>query len=409
MKKIWIIWWWASWIMLSASLIENWFDGKITIFEKNNRLWSKVLISGGGRCNITTWITNKKEFISKYPRWQKFVKYYYGKFWPTKVYERFQKQWIELKIEKDMRVFPKSNSSNDVLNIFYKIFEKNNVDIKYQTVVNNITKTWNIFKVYTQNKIFEFDKIIISTWWNAYSHTWSSWDGYSFAKNFWHKITKLWPSLNSFKTKQDFTSISWISFQDWYFKYNWKNIYWSILFTHFWITWPATFILSSNSSFEKITEKTPLKVKFIANKNYDYIFLEKYILENIEKFPRKYIKNILYKLYPNKFVDLILSFLWIESEKRACYLSKDKRKLISNNFWNWFEIDLISRKAWDEFVTAGWIELWQVDINTLESKLISWLYFVWEILDVDWYTWGFNLRWCWASAYCLWKSKKLWE
>lgn len=400
-----IIWWWASWLMVAATLLDNGFSWNILLIEKNAKLWEKVLITWWGRCNVTTSINNKKLLLEKFPRWKPFVKYVYWKFPPKKLYNWFEEKWLPLKIEDDFRVFPLSNNSNDVLKVFYDLFKvSNNLDILYSDQVELVDYDGNYFNIKLQSwKKINSKNLVISTWGNAYSHTWSSWQWYEFAKNLWHSITKLWPSLNSFKTNIDFSSISGISFQDSLINYSWLNINWPILFTHFWLTWPWIFSLSSNSAFELISKDQPLKINITFNKLYNNVKIYEFITTSSITNPKKEIANLLSTLYPKRFVEFILNLVDVPKDIKLCYLDKTKKKIISNSFWN-FELELIWRKPWDEFVTAWWVSLNNVNINSLESDMVSWLYFAWEVLDVDWLTWWFNLRWCWASWYIVWNS-----
>lgn len=244
---------------------------------------------------------------------------------------------------------------------------------------------------------YEFDYVILTTWWSAYAHTWSSWDGYTFARECWHTITPLWPSLNSFLTKETWTHpLSWLSFKNamLHIKLHEKKLtaMWWILLTHFGISWPATFVISAYSAFEKIDETNSLEILVQAYSDYDFNRRNTFLLTAMKEQPNKELQTILWQKFSKRFVEEFLRFEKIDAKQHAIQLTKSTRESLANKLWNWFPLHAISRRPGDEFVTAGGVDTNEVNNETMESTLCKWLYFAWEILNIDGFTWWFNLQ-----------------
>jgi len=312
MTKIAIIGGWAAGMMVAATLLEreDW-AGEILLFEKNSRLGAKVLISGGGRCNLTTWIIKRQDLKQYYTRGWGFLEDSMKKFWPRAVRKWFESHGVPCKEEDDHRVFPVSNRGEDIVNIFQKIFteysvpthrdkkglerwERKSISIHFNEGVVNIQLDTlrqkaqddkiddgeNKFIITTGKGTYTVDKVVITTGGNAFVHTGSSGDGYTFARALGHHITPLWPSLNSFETlSKEFHKISWISFQDCVIRCSlmkrdgkWVDVYGSMLFTHFGITWPAVFQIASHTAFETV-DKAKWKSLFLFLQPLDVLLM----------------------------------------------------------------------------------------------------------------------------------------
>ncbi len=399
-----IIGWGPAGIFTAANLLNNWYDRSIFIFEKNNELWKKLKITWGGRCNLGNYPQSKKEFLESFPRWWELVKYAYKNFSPKKLFSWYESNGLNLKKEEDGRVFPVSDSSEDVLNLFYQIFDKSsNLQILYNTEVNKLQQDSNKISIKTSKGTFLFDKVIVTTWGSFYSYTWSKWDWYVFAESIGHTISPPASGLTGFYTKEDFSDITGISFKNPLLRYQDSFVNKPVIFTHKWIWGPWSFALSSIVAYMDISYSNPLLVKFVPDADLNYEKLEKFFKDCNQRYPRKQVNTMLKSLFPKKFVDYVGKSIWLNLEQKICNFPKEERKKLNKIFWEWLEINLIKRKPGDEFVTCGWINTEEVTYS-LESKMLSWVYFAWEVLDVDWFTGWFNLRWCFASWYIVAKS-----
>lgn len=264
MVRIAIIGWWAAWMMVAATLAErtDWHQNpEIHIFEKNKELWTKVRISWWGRCNITTGYYKKQDLATKYTRWRDFLAHAMSQFWPRKMMQRCADHNCPIYCQDDMRCFPESNKGSDVVAMFEKILDKHNVQIHFEEAILSLATDGNTkfsdqksinqiiekqqhtpentstvehisvntlsnqpkttdsstssFTLTTSKWTYEYDFVVITTWWNAYGHTGSTWDWYSLAQRLWHTITPLWPSLNSFLIAEEWIKeCSGVSFQN---------------------------------------------------------------------------------------------------------------------------------------------------------------------------------------------------
>ncbi len=491
MKQITIIWAWAAGIMTAATILEEmekqnpsispeslsrqtlWQGGRqkyqIHLFEKNTTPGNKVVISGWGRCNLTTGIEDKKILLSKYTRGADFIKKAFGKFSPRKCREWFESHGVPLKCEKDNRVFPVSDDWYDIVEVFEHIFAKyrNNIVLHYCEGVESISilssyndpfqnqvwennsknlisewksdsftmlrndKDTKKYQITTKKWTYESDIVVITTGWNAYSQTGSTGDGYAFARNLGHTITPLGPSLSSFLTREKWThALSGLAFENariW-------DLSWPLLLTHFWLSGPLAFMTSSQLAWEIIGSIPPwegLRVRTFSGEwckagikggsvsktiyfspiaTMGYIEWEIFLKSEFAKHPKKLLVNILSDLLSRRFVEgFIAEFFPNIADTFPVSISKVDRENISKLLGNGIVITLIERRPWDEFVTAGGVNTDEIDGETMESRIQKNLYFAGEVLNVDGFTGWFSLQICWASGYVVGKdiSKKL--
>lgn len=400
--------------MTVASLIETWVNwNDIFIFEKNSSFGKKLLMTWGWRCNLTTWINNRKELLSKYVRWADFIEYALNFFPPNKVFKWFEDHWLKLKTEKDLRVFPISDNSYDVLYLFENIFKKNNINCRYLADIISTSKENWIFKVTcSKSQSYNFDILILASWWDLHNYwKWVTW--YDLAKSLWHSISNLWPSLSSLMVKEEWIwGLSWISLsnakieivENWKLKNIWAQ--WSIIFTHFGISGPATFAFSAQLAQGEISEINPIEIRLILFADIDFENWNHKLINTIQENPKKIIKNILSTFMQERLANAILWLINIDWNKSCWSINKEERKNIVHLLTWKLALTIIWRRQWDEFVTAWWVYLNEINNKTMESKICTNLYFAWEIIDVDALTWGFNLQTCWSTWNLVWKSIK---
>ena len=405
-QKIAIIGWWAAGMMAAATIIENWYTGEVHLFEKNKNLWAKVIISGWGRCNVTTSYYRWKDLGDKYIRWSEFVREAIGQFGPRKIFNRFENHGVPLKIEEDMRVFPKSDNGRDIVGVFEKLFSRHkSMRVHLTSGIDDIDYEKKKFILSTGGQKMNFDQIVIATGGNAYTATWSTGDAYNRAKKLWHTVTSLGPSLNSFLSEEKWMhELSGLSFEKAKFEITLsdgekKNAIWPMLFTHFWISGPATFIVSAHSSFETINRSQALEVYFMPFVDRTREVWEEFFLQQAKEVPRKQITTILHTYLPQRIIDSLNThiFAWaLDGQIGVC--SKALRIGLSEYLgWGW-KISVVWRRAGDEFVTAWGVLLDEVNRQTMESKILPGLYFVGEILNVDGVTGWYNLTSSWATG-----------
>lgn len=400
MKVIVIIWAGAAGLMSAATILENsQAKYQIHLFEKNSSPGKKVIISWWWRCNVTTSIEDKKVLATKYTRGWEFIRKAMGKFSPRKCREWFESNGVPLKIQDDLRVFPVSDDGRDIVGVFESIFAKNRdrVSLHYWEGVESVKINNEKYSIETSKWSYESDILVITTWGNAYSHTGSTGDGYAFARSLDHHVTPLGPSLSSFLTSESWLhALSGLSFPD----ASIGNLRWPLLLTHFGISWPLAFMLSSELAFEKIEKWSHKNITFSPLSSMKFSDWEVFFKNQFQLHPKKFIINILSEKLPRRFAEAFVKeyFAHIE-ETFVGSIARADREKISKLLGEWILLTLLERRPGDEFVTAGWVDTDELDPETMESKIHKNLYFAGEVLNVDGYTWGFSLQICWASGY----------
>ncbi len=471
MKTIAIIWAGAAGLMTAVTILENSppFRGSergyptqpplqgeeyhIHLFEKNTTPGKKVIISGWGRCNVTTGITDKKILATKYTRGWEFIERAMGKFSPKKCREWFETHGVPLKCEEDNRVFPISDDGHDVVGAFEEVFAKyrDRISLHYGEGVSEVSflSSWGTkdllenqadssqtrndkkhddekFSITTPKWSYEADILVITTGWNAYSHTGSTGDGYAFARSLGHTVTQLGPSLSSFLTRENWLhALSGLSFPSAKVSLSFsvgeslsgipndrkrssaiakddkrEDLTWPLLLTHFGISWPLAFMTSSALAWDHISPAHAKIIHLSPLSDMETLKWETFLKEQFVLHPKKLITSILAEKLPRRFAEaFILEYFSHIRETFASSISKKDRERIAELLGSGIPLTLLERRPGDEFVTAWGVSTDELDPETMESKIHNNLYFAGEVLNVDGYTGGFSLQICWASGY----------
>jgi len=385
-------------MMCAATLLENNFLGTVFLFDKNTSIGKKVSITWGGRCNVTTGNTNIKKILQHYPSWSKFLVSAMKKFSPSKVIERFEIHGVDLKIEKDMRVFPKSDKSIDIINVFESLFSQHkNIKLHLGEAILDIQKKNNEFVVTSVFDEYIFDVVVVATWWNTYTQAWSTWNTYKRIQNFWHIIVPLAPSLWSFFVVEKWVSeLQWLSFSSACITFEINGVRTkidgSLLFTHWWISGPLVFMLSAYLAYIFVDAQHLFSVVLQFDSQKDFQYWDKKILEYTKLYPSKQISTLFTHFFSKKFSSVVIKHVFPSLLDINCSsLSKHIRKTICH-FLSSTDITLLGRKIGDEFVTAGGVLTDEINSKTMESNLCDGLFCIWELVDVDWFTWWYNLQ-----------------
>ena len=392
----------AAGMMAAATIALNNPKVKISLIERNDSLGKKVIISGGGRCNVTTGLEDIKLVLEKYPRGNKFLNSAMHRFPPALVRAWFEDHGVPLKCEDDRRVFPVSNQGKDIVKVFEKILTNNKSKILFKHSVTKIEKKDQQFIIYfkSQNPL-TVDKVILTLGGQAYRQTGSTGDGYALAESLGHHTSDLAPSLSSLVTKETWPStVSGLSFVNAKFKANGKKKYefsGPFIFTHWGISGPAVFALSSLIAFEKFDANKPLKIYIDLLPDISDEKLTEKIKSLAQAEPKKIFKYSLRQLIPLSLTNVFLEQLAIDEKKKNAEISKAELQRVSSWLKN-LPLTIVNRRAGDEFVTAGGVSLTEIDPSTMQSKICPNLYFAGEILDIDGYTGGFNLQAAWATG-----------
>ena len=371
---------------------------QVTIIEKNKILGKKMLITGKGRCNITSGV-DMSEFIKNVPSNGKFLYSSFKNFTNKDILKLLN---IPVKLERGNRYFPVSDKAKDVVDALEK--ELSGVEILTNTsAIEIITKNNEAIGVKTNKGDFFADKIILATGGKSYPLTGSTGDGYEMAKKLGHTITKIKPTLVPLVAKKESKiqcqQMQGLSLRNVGLKLfnNNKLIYedfGEMLFTHYGVTGPI--ILSASSHLVRQELNNPrieidLKPALTDEK------LDERILRDFETEKNKEFRNALDQLLPQKMIPVILEILQIN--KKVNEVKKVERQKLVRTLKH-FSIEIEGfRDISEAIITSGGINVKEINPKTMESKLIKNLYFAGEIIDVDAYTGGFNLQIAYSTGY----------
>lgn len=400
-------------MMAAITSAEN--GNEVILLEKNKSLGKKLLITGKGRCNITSSLP-MEDFIKNTPGNGMFLYSAYNKFTNQDIIRFLNEQGLEVKEERGNRVFPVTDKSQDVLNCFEKKLKSlKNVKIMYEMPASEILvdEEKRIIGVKCKNGvIIKADKVILATGGKSYPLTGSTGDGYEMAEKLGHTITKIKPSLVPLETyEQDLhQSLQGLSLRNVKIKIVDTNknrqIYedfGEMLFTHFGVSGPV--ILSGSAhlvrykNVDELLKNKKIKLEIDLKPALTEEKLNDRILRDFEEIKNKNFKNSLDKLLPQKLIPVIIERSGINPEKQVNSITKQERMQIVKLLKE-FDVTLRNfRRIEDGIITAGGISIKEVNPKTMESKLISGLYFAGEILDVDSYTGGFNLQIAYSTGF----------
>ena len=395
---------------------------KVTILEKMNMLGKKLLITGKGRCNITSSL-NISEFIQNIPGNGRFLYSSFQQFNNEDIIELLKKHGLKVKEERGNRIFPVTDKSLDVLNALLEELKELKVKIVTNAQVTNIqTEKGKVigvnYKISTNEKhqtIYEkADKVILATGGKSYPNTGSTGDGYELAKQLGHNITQIKPSLVPITTigedldlckKMQGLSLRnvEIKFED---TENNKTIYkdfGEMIFTHFGVSGPTVLSGSAHllryKNVEKLLKNNKIILKIDLKPALNEEKLDARLLRDFEKNKNKIFRNTVDELLPQKLIEPFIEILRINPNKKVNEVTKVERQNIIKLLKN-FEIHINGFRPIDEaIITSGGIAINEINPKTMESKLIQGLFFAGEIIDVDAYTGGFNLQIAYSTGY----------
>ena len=388
-------------MMAAIRAAEN--SSEVILFEKNNRLGKKLSITGKGRCNLTN-TAEISEVVKNIPGNGKFLYSALKNFTTTDTINFFESIGLKTKIERGGRVFPESDNAAEVIEVLTKKLYLLNVDIKLNSKVTEIISDGKkILGVEVGGKFFDADAVILATGGKSYPATGSNGDGFIFAKKLGHTVTKIFPALVPLEVEEDFIKpLQGLSLKN--VRVTLKadekkisEIFGEMLFTHFRVSGPIILTLSGEVA-KLLDEKKFVELSINLKPALTAEQLDARILRDFEKFKRKSAKNALVELLPQKLISIILDLAYIDEEKKVDDITKKERHQLVEILQN-FSLTVTKTRPIDEvIVTSGGISIKEINPKTLESKIISGLFIVGEVADVDGFTGGFNLQTAWATG-----------
>lgn len=383
----------AAGFFTAINIVEKNPKLKVAILERGAEVLQKVRISGGGRCNVTHACFEPNELVKFYPRGEKELRGPFHQFCSGDTIEWFEKHGVELKIEADGRMFPVSNSSQTIIDCFLKATQKLGIAVLTGQSVQSIFKKENVWKIETQTENYLVEKLILATGSNP-----KVWE---MLQNFGHAVVSPVPSLFTFNIKD--SRIKELPGVAAHVTVTVKDTKLTstgpLLITHWGMSGPAILKLSAWGA------------RILHDKNYQFTIFVNWLNDedttDVEKklkdLKQEHAKKSVSKKSPfeltNRLWESLVLASGIETETKWADLSKTQLQNLANQLTKGtFQVNGKSTFK-EEFVTAGGIDLKEINFKTMESKLHQNLYFAGEIVNIDAITGGFNFQNAWTSGF----------
>lgn len=388
---------------MMAGISAKHSSNKVCLLEKNHSPGKKLLISGKGRCNVST-SKDISEIVSAFGKNGKFLYGALTRFSNTDVINFFETRGVKLKEERGMRMFPVSDRSESILNCLLAELNMKGVDIIYDFPVDRVTKNGNVFQISFNNNSITCNKLVIATGGKSYPETGSTGDGYIFAKSLGHTIIAPIPALTPLiVSDKDLWSLAGLSLKNVVLSFfvNGKEFsreFGEMLFTHQGISGPIVLKLSRG-----VYEQMALDKQVWANIDLKPKLDEKLIRQRIHKelidTPKKEYQSLLKTLLPKLLISYAIKITGIDKHKQSSTLSKQE---ITNlvNFLKYFRFQITGVESIKRaIVTHGGVPIGEINSSSMMSNIVENLYFAGEIICLDGPTGGFNMQKAFSTGY----------
>lgn len=390
---------------MMAAIRASQIQQDVTLIEKNPILGKKLLLSGKGRCNLTN-LCDLESFLKRFSKNGEFLRDAFKKFFNQDLINFFKERGLNLKVERQLRVFPVTDKSDSILEVLKKELLKNKVKILYKTCLKDIFIQDRKIKGLglADGKFIPTDRIILACGGLSYGFTGSTGEGLDIAKKFGHSINPLRPSLVPLETRQKYPKIlEGLALKNIRLKFSdgQRQIVSEIgelLFTDFGISGPLVLSLSGKV-IEWLNEGKHVYVEVDLKPALSKEQLNSRLLREFKLNPKRTIKNAFKSLLPQRLINVFVDIANINPAKLVSQMTKPEREnLIS--LLKGLHLDITKSRPLEEaMVTRGGISLKDINPRTMESRLIKGLYFAGEMIDADADTGGFNLQAAFSTGY----------
>ena len=371
---------------------------KVLLFEKNDRLGKKLLITGKGRCNVTNNCTTG-EVLENVPRNPRFLYSAMEAFPPAKIMDFFESNGCALKVERGNRVFPVSDRSASILDTLRRVMDKAGVHVITEGVCELLQQEGRVVGVRTAHKTIYASWVILATGGVSYPATGSTGDGFAMVQQLGHRVISPEGSLVPLVSDAFCGRMQGLSLRNVGIKLvngKGKTLYkdfGELLFTHFGVSGPTALSASAHLKGDGCKLLIDLKPALDEGK------LNSRLLRDLEQYQNRTMENALTDLLPRSMIPVILDKLSIDPQLQANSLKKEQRRSIVE-LLKAYPVPVFGKRPVEEaIITSGGVKTSEIDPKTMESKLVKGLFFAGEIIDCDAYTGGFNLQIAWATAY----------
>ena len=383
----------AAGFFTAINIVEKNPSLKVAILERGSEVLNKVRISGGGRCNVTHACFEPNELVKFYPRGEKELRGPFHQFCSGDTVEWFKKHGVELKIEADGRMFPVSNSSQTIIDCFIHATKKLSISVLTNQSVQSIFKKDAVWKVETQSETYLSEKLILATGSNP-----KVWE---MLQNFGHAVVSPVPSLFTFNIKDPrIAALPGVSAQvSVKVKDTKLESSGPLLITHWGMSGPAILKLSAWGARILFEKNYQFSIAINWLNDIDSDEAEKILKELKLEHAKKAVSKKSPLELTNRLWESLVMASGIDAEIKWADLSKNQLQNLSHQLTN--SVFQVNGKSTfkEEFVTAGGIDLKEINFKTMESKLHENLYFAGEIVNIDAVTGGYNFQNAWTSGF----------
>ncbi len=377
---------------------------RVILIEKNPKLGKKLLITGGGRCNITNAELDSKKLVARYGKKGKALFGSFARFGVSDTFDFFESRGLPLKIEAEKRAFPKSDKASDVWAVLLAYLKEQKVKISYNTAVQGLkTAHGKISAVVTNNGTITATNYIIATGGKSRPETGSTGEGFDWMKTIGHTVDESDPALVPLTIAEQwlknlsgtsFSNASLSVFQDGKKQQSQKG---KLLFTHFGLSGPLA--LNMSKGISEIFKYAPVQLQVDILPSLTPEALDAKLLEAITTGLNKKIKNVLGMVITPKLISAMLANADIDPELESREVTRSQRQRIGA-FLKAMPLTVTGFLGVEKaIVTSGGVSLKEIDFKTMQSKLYPNLYLAGDILDFDRPSGGFSLQICWTTGY----------
>ncbi|MDP3791675.1 MAG: NAD(P)/FAD-dependent oxidoreductase [Candidatus Omnitrophota bacterium] len=386
-----------------AAIRAGQLNKRVVLLEKNDSVGRKILITGKGRCNLTN--SGKQDiFIEKFGKTGQFLRTALSRFSNEDLMEFFKSRHLELKIERQGRVFPVTDSARSVTSVLVECLKENNVDIRYKARIEEIKKDKEGFALVHGQSLDSAKKVILATGGASYRDTGSSGEGFQFAKKLGHTIIALRPGLVPLKVKEEWVkelqglTLKNISIVFVAGKKKICSEVGELLLTHFGVSGPLILDLSGEIA-HLLDEHKEMGLFIDLKPGIKTEEMEDKLLREFKEHGGKEVKNMLSGMLPLRLVPTIIKMASLNANKKVHQISKDERRALARVL-KALPLTITGTLPIEEaMVTCGGVSTKEINPRTMESKIVPGLYFAGEVIEGGAPSGGYNLQQAFSTGY----------
>lgn len=391
---------------MMAALSAAWQGARVTLLEKKEQPGKKLRITGKGRCNLTS-ACARDGFIEGYPGNGKFLYSSLYEFSNQDLIAFFHNRGLETKVERGNRVFPVTDRAGDVVEVLLKSLQDAGVHVITACPVEKVKcKDGKVLGIQSPRGFLAGDAVVIATGGLSYPGTGSSGDGYVWAQAMGHHIETPRPGLVPLVCREEWVkdlqglslkNVKAVSFDARGTKIN--EEFGELLFTHFGVSGPIILTMSSDIARYLNGQGQAVQISIDLKPALSIEQLDRRLQRDFSSYSHRHFKKSLDDLLPRKLIPVIIDLSGVDPEKTTSEINKEERHHLVNLLKNLVVTVTAARPIAEAIVTAGGVDVREINPKTMQSRLVNGLYFAGEVIDVDGYTGGYNLQAAFSTGY----------